>query len=109
MAGEALSRRLVRPATVALVDQPDGSVEGVPGGGAGGVVGTIYLAPLPDGPAVVLRGASAVIYREVTAGGQDPLAARIARALGVPVDSVQQDVVDAFVSELLAAGLLAEP
>lgn len=79
-------------------------------------MGTIYLAPLPDGPAVVLRGASAVIYREVTAGGQDPLAAggqdplaaRIARALGVPVDLVQQDVVDAFVSELLAAGLLAE-
>lgn len=66
---------------------------------------TTYVAPLPDGPIVVLDGVAALIWAEACAGDREHLAARVAASLDPPRDDIDREV-DAFVSTLVGRGLL---
>ncbi|MDU0348878.1 PqqD family peptide modification chaperone [Actinomyces sp. MRS3W] len=69
----------------------------------------VYVAPLPDGPPVVLQGSAARIWLAAT----DPdtgttaaaVAAGVAAAVGTKPEQITADV-DAFLTELVNAGLL---
>lgn len=65
----------------------------------------VYLAHLPDGPLVVLEGASAVIWRVATTCAADDLVLGVAGATGAPADDIAGDV-ERFVEELIARGFL---
>jgi hypothetical protein len=66
---------------------------------------TVYVAPLPDGPILVLEAVAAVIWVAACGGPASTTAERVAIATGLPVERVRADV-DAFVSELVERHLL---
>lgn len=70
-------------------------------------VDAVFLARFPDGPALVLRGASAVVFREATRvdGGGAPLLDRIARALGVSVEQLDAEALQDHLDDLTDEGL----
>lgn len=88
---------LERPATVAAVHSVE-QEEGAP---------LVYLAHLPNGPIVILRGTASLVWQEALDGPEDTLAQRVAHRLGLGGEesSVERDVV-AFIESLLAQGLL---
>ena len=94
---EASHTRLRRPATVAAVHSVE-QEEGAP---------LVYLAHLPSGPIVILRGTASLVWQEALVGPEDTLAQRVAHRLGPAGEesSVERDVV-AFIGSLLAQGLL---
>ncbi|MFL6170238.1 MAG: PqqD family protein [Ornithinibacter sp.] len=68
--------------------------------------GTVYAAPLPEGPPFVLAGAAAVVWRAVTQGGTlDEVTRRVADEVGSPPEVVTADVAT-FVSALVDTGLV---
>lgn len=69
--------------------------------------GVAYVAPLPDGPILVLEGVACLIWTESLAGPRDTLSARVSTATGAPVDEVDS-VVTEFVDALVGRGLLRE-
>jgi hypothetical protein len=66
---------------------------------------TFYVAPLPDGPILVLDGIAALIWAEACAGDREHLAVRVAASLDPPGEDIAGEV-DAFVSRLVERGLL---
>lgn len=94
---EASHTRLQRPATVAAVHSVE-QEEGAP---------LVYLAHLPGGPIVILRGTASVIWQEALVGPEETLAQRVADRLGPAGEesSVEKAVV-AFIDSLLDQGLL---
>lgn len=82
------------PDHVGRVDDPNGSRE------------TVYVAPLPDGPIVVLRDTALTIWREAVApSGPGLLAERVAAAYRLSAGEVEHDVVDT-VRGLIEMGVL---
>lgn len=73
--------------------------------GAVEVSGCVYVARLPDGPIIELRGTAALIWRETLAGSIDGIAGRVAEATGLPVEEVAADV-EHFVESLRERGLI---
>ncbi|GAA1799192.1 PqqD family peptide modification chaperone [Agromyces neolithicus] len=67
--------------------------------------GAVYVAPLPDGPIVVLDGVAGVIWHAACAGDRATIAERVAEATDAAADEIRDDV-DAFVADLVARGLL---
>jgi hypothetical protein len=66
---------------------------------------TLYVAPLPDGPIVVLDGVAALIWAEACAGDRENLSSRVAASLDPPGEDIEREV-EAFVSTLVERGLL---
>ncbi|WP_438853476.1 PqqD family peptide modification chaperone [Agromyces sp. M3QZ16-3] len=69
--------------------------------------GAIYVAPLPDGPILVLEGVAALIFTEATRGGHDDLVDRVVRQVDGPSEEIASHV-GAFLDDLVARGLLVE-
>ncbi|WES63875.1 PqqD family protein [Microbacter sp. GSS18] len=67
--------------------------------------GTVYAAPLPDGPIFVLEGVAAVIWEAACTVPRAQLAAAIAERTGAEESEVATSV-EAFVDDLTARGLL---
>jgi hypothetical protein len=68
--------------------------------------GTVYAAPLPDGPPFVLAGAGAAIWLALAEGGTlDEVTRRVADDVGSAAEVVAADVAT-FVSDLVDAGLV---
>ena len=68
--------------------------------------GTVYAAPLPDGPPFVLAGAGAVIWLSLAEGGTlEEVTQRVADDVGSPTEVVTADVAT-FVAGLVDAGLV---
>ena len=68
---------------------------------------TVYVAPLPAGPILVLDGAGAVIWTEATEGSSDGWVDRVADAFDLPASRIAAEVL-AFVHSLRSQGLLEE-
>ena len=69
--------------------------------------GTVYAAPLPDGPPFVLADAGAAIWLALAEGGTlDEVTRRVADDVGSAAEVVAADVA-AFVTGLVEAGLVA--
>ncbi len=69
------------------------------------VDGVIYVAPLPQGPVLVLAGSAAVIWQEALSGPVRTVAERVTEVCGAPPTEVA-DSVEAFLAELVQQGLL---
>jgi hypothetical protein len=69
--------------------------------------GSIYLAPLPRGPILVLEGVAALIFSEATSGDREHLLDRILDQVDGPRDEIAAHVT-AFLDDLVARGLLTE-
>lgn len=83
-----------RPRSVALVEETSEHQDAV------------YLAPLPDGPIVVLRDTALTIWREaVSPSGEGTLHSRVANAYGVMEREVQT-AVEECVADLIERGVL---
>ena len=68
--------------------------------------GTVYAAPLPDGPPFVLAGAGAAIGPALVAGGTlQEVTQRVAADVGSPAEVLTADVAT-FVAGLAVAGLV---
>ena len=67
----------------------------------------IYLAPLPDGPILVLEGVAALIFTEATQGDREHLVERIVAQVDGPADEIAFHV-GAFLRDLVARGLLIQ-
>ncbi|GAA1059033.1 PqqD family peptide modification chaperone [Agromyces bracchium] len=67
----------------------------------------IYLAPLPDGPILVLDGVAALIFTEATQGDREYLVDRVIGQVAGPAEDIASHV-DAFLDDLVARGLLVE-
>ena len=68
--------------------------------------GTVYAAPLPDGPPFVLSGAGAAIWLSLVEGGTlHEVTQRVADDVGSPAEVVTADVAT-FVAGLADAGLV---
>ncbi|MGW9631495.1 PqqD family peptide modification chaperone [Agromyces sp. NPDC055520] len=67
----------------------------------------IYLAPLPDGPILVLDGVAAVIFNEATQYDREQIVHRVMTQVDGPVDEIAFHV-SAFLEDLAARGLLVE-
>ena len=65
----------------------------------------VYVAPLPDGPIVVLEGGAAAIWVAACDGPRESVAERVAALTGEAADDIRVDV-ESFVAELLSRGLL---
>ena len=66
---------------------------------------TVYAAPLPDGPIMVLEGIAAVIWREATAQPRGSVAAVVAATTGEDAAFIRA-YVDGFIDEMVLRGLL---
>lgn len=64
----------------------------------------VFLMSLPDGTPVLLTGAGATIWI-LAADGEPDVAAAVGEAVGMPRDSVADDV-EKYLVELVAQGLL---
>lgn len=81
-----------------------GWVDGSDEQGDGGIC---YLAPLPDGPPLVLRDSAAAIWVEARVGGTaDEIAGRVAERFGLESDEIGDDVAT-FLEELVELGVLS--
>lgn len=87
--GEAAVTAFTRGANIGVIDDGD----------------AIYVAPLPDGPILVLRDVSAMVWREVVAGGVNQMVAGVAKATGASSAEIEPELL-AFVDDLCARGLL---
>ncbi len=67
----------------------------------------VYVAPLPEGPIVVLDGVAAAIWAEATSGQRSTIAGPVAALTDATVGAVGAGV-EAFVDELLERGLLEQ-
>jgi len=68
--------------------------------------GTVYAAPLPDGPPFVLAGSGAAIWLAIDHGGTlEEVIGRVAEDVGSPAELVAADVTS-FVAGLVDAGLV---
>ena len=67
----------------------------------------IYLAPLPNGPILVLGGVAALIFTEATLGDREHLVDRVVAQVSGPIDEIAFHV-GAFLDDLVARGLLVE-
>lgn len=65
----------------------------------------VYVATLPEGPALVLEGTAALIWRTACTGSAETLVRRVARASGQPSADIAESVLG-FVDELVARGCL---
>jgi len=66
----------------------------------------VYVAYLPDGPILELRGTAALIWREALEGPRETLAERISSAVVARPADVSVDVM-AFIELMVAKGLIA--
>lgn len=65
-----------------------------------------YVATLPDGPPLVLRGSAAVIWQAAVPGGtRDVIVERVTTATGLSAEDVASDVTT-FLDDLVERGLL---
>jgi hypothetical protein len=80
---------LRRPRDVATLEQDD----------------IVYAAHLPAGPIVVLDGIAALIWDEACSGERATIAERVAETTDAAPDAIRP-VVNAFVADLVARGLL---
>jgi hypothetical protein len=69
--------------------------------------GPLYVAPLPDGPILVLDGVAALIYEEATSGPADGWISRVADATGKSESVITEDV-RRFVDDLVQRGVLVD-
>ena len=100
---EPVGTTYLRPAGAGLVVDP-ASPEGYAVSG-----GALYLAPLPDGPVVVVSGVAADLYLAVVEQPAPDLAElrrRLAARVGVGVDEVDDEAVTELLDWFLAEGLL---
>ncbi|WP_206822927.1 PqqD family peptide modification chaperone [Microbacterium esteraromaticum] len=67
--------------------------------------GVVYVAPLPDGPILVLDGVSALIWQTVCDSQIDDAVAYVADATGQRPEDIAGHV-DAFVTDLVRRGAL---
>lgn len=67
--------------------------------------GPVYVAPLPDGPIMVLDGVAALIYEEATSGPALGWISRVAVATG-ETEGVITGEVQRFVDDLVRRGVL---
>ncbi|MFC9917119.1 PqqD family peptide modification chaperone [Agromyces binzhouensis] len=67
----------------------------------------IYLAPLPEGPILVLEGVAALIFTEATQGDREHLVDRVVDRVAGPAEEIASHV-GAFLDDLVARGLLVE-
>ncbi|GGI46694.1 hypothetical protein BCL57_001107 [Agromyces flavus] len=67
----------------------------------------IYLAPLPEGPILVLDGVAALIFTEAMQGDREHLVDRVLAQVDGPIDEIASHV-SAFLDDLVARGLLVE-
>lgn len=65
----------------------------------------VYAAPLPDGPILVFGGIAGLIWIEACATPREDVARVVGEHTDQDVDAIHMHV-DAFVSELIARGLL---
>lgn len=80
-----------------------------PSPGVGVVVdgATVYAAPLPDGPIVVLDGGAGAIWIAACGGDRSSIVDRVAALTGAPAEDIR-DEVDLFVEDLVRRGIMAE-
>lgn len=65
-----------------------------------------YVAVLPDGPPLVLRGSAATVWAAASQGGSsEAIVARVAKQVGVAEADVEADVLG-FLHDLVARGVL---
>lgn len=67
----------------------------------------VYLAPLPDGPIMVLDGISGAIWVAACTGPAETIADRAADTTATTADEIRATA-EAFVAELVRRGLLTE-
>ncbi|GAA3635443.1 hypothetical protein GCM10022200_18450 [Microbacterium awajiense] len=67
----------------------------------------VYVAPLPDGPILVLQDSAIAIWEAVDGDGIDAIARRVGEMTGVDAPAVRDDVAH-FVRTLVGRGLLVE-
>jgi Coenzyme PQQ synthesis protein D (PqqD) len=67
----------------------------------------VYLAPLPQGPILVLDGVAALIFTEATQGDREHVVDRVVAQVDGPADEIAIQV-PAFLDDLVARGLLVE-
>lgn len=65
----------------------------------------VYVAPVPAGPIRILAGSAAAIWRHARVGDPTTVVERVAQDAGMPADEVRETV-EAFLDELVGAGLL---
>lgn len=70
--------------------------------------GVLYVARLPQGPLIVLRGTSAAIWLDVQRDGLVGLTERLADAYGMPVDAIEPDI-RRCLAELRGLGVIVSP
>ncbi len=76
----------------------------VPGDSANELV--CYVARLPNGPPLVLRGSAVTVWTAASQGGSlEAIVARVAKQVGVTAADIEADVLG-FLDELVAWGLL---
>lgn len=76
--------------------------------GDDGHASPVYLARLPNGPLMVLKGSAAVIWRVAVGDSDSPgeeVVEGVASATGVGAGEIREEVT-AFLAELVAQGLL---
>jgi hypothetical protein len=65
----------------------------------------VYVAPLPDGPILVLEGTAALVWETALGSSREAVAERVAAATAMPIDDIRAEV-DGFLERLVAQGLL---
>jgi Coenzyme PQQ synthesis protein D (PqqD) len=65
----------------------------------------VYVATLPDGPIVVLKGIAAFIWEVALDNERETVASRVAAATKRPVEEVDE-AVSRFIDDLIRRGLL---
>jgi hypothetical protein len=65
----------------------------------------VFVAHLPDGPILALRGTAAIVWRAVLDGPRETVLERVAEATGASAEAISGEV-DDFVDDLLAQGLI---
>lgn len=68
---------------------------------------TVYVAPLPDGPILVLEGVAALIWRAAVSMDREDAIAEVAARTDSEVALIRHDV-DAFLDDMVARGLVVE-
>lgn len=101
---EPVGTTYLRPAGVGLVVDPASQEERYAVSG-----GALYLAPLPDGPVVVVSGVAVDLYLAVVEQPAPDLAElrrRLATRVGVGAEEVDDEGVTELLDWFLAEGLL---
>lgn len=67
----------------------------------------VYLAPLPEGPIIVLDGFSAAIWLAACSGPAETIAERVADEHGLPADEIRA-ASQGFLLDMVERGLLVD-